>query len=539
MKNQNETRMQALATEGLASMLEAERQLENALRNIQELALLDTAFETKPDAPSLETLRNQFRRISMNLKRMDSSFSEIVEESREQTLAVRRSVHTISDAQLQLASGVGSLTAFAEQLHSSIDLSRIALDEARESSNKIRSLSGTLHGLNRNFRASEESMEQLSRTASEWETTLKREHSSNSEACVYSQNSLNALEWIDSLVRTGNSMMQDLNQRIMRLSERVSDITNIIDTIDDISEQTNLLALNASIEAARAGEQGNGFAVVADDIRKLAERSSIATRDIYQRIEAIQAETTDAMTAILEAGNSMETGVHHAEIANNSIKELDEKIGHMSREHIAAQNHLGALSSIASSLLGRTKEMARTIANASDSGQLSGDAGLRLEGNIANSIATTSTVLGAIHSRLDHFRESMLHLESSNEVLKRSESNLSLLLTRINECRTERDEAGFACSVGENQLEAIELQLTQRNSELGHIGNAANQLALASSKLVLSSHLLTHTALSGVHLEIAKPNTTITITDTGEFCLGARNFPAAQDSPEANLKNVS
>jgi twitching motility protein PilJ len=162
-------------------------------------------------------------------------------------------------------------------------------------------------------------------------------------------------------------------KKIKTLGDRSLEISEIINVINDITEQTNLLALNAAIESARAGEAGRGFGVVAEEIRKLAEHSRKATKDIAALIKAIQAETNDAVVVMEEGTKEVEEGARLADQAGKALEaistvvrqsaELVEEISQASKQQVRGTEGVANAMQIISNITRQTSQGARQTAH--------------------------------------------------------------------------------------------------------------------------------------------------------------------------------
>ncbi|MEU4245337.1 methyl-accepting chemotaxis protein [Actinoplanes sp. NPDC026619] len=162
------------------------------------------------------------------------------------------------------------------------------------------------------------------------------------------------------------SVAESTNQTVSKLGASSEEIGNVVKVITQIAEQTNLLALNATIEAARAGESGKGFAVVASEVKDLAQETAKATEDISHRVEAIQADTTNAVAAIAEISQIIARINDYQLTIASAVEEQTATTGEMSRSVADAS---GSTSDIAANITGvatSTQSTTSALARASD-----------------------------------------------------------------------------------------------------------------------------------------------------------------------------
>ena len=169
------------------------------------------------------------------------------------------------------------------------------------------------------------------------------------------------------------------SERIRALETRIGEVSSIANVIKEIAGQTNLLALNAAIEAARAGEQGRGFAVVADEVRKLAERTSSATTEIEQMITGIQGDTGNAVSAMNAALPEVEQGIALASLASDALGAIERGAREaLTRVHeIADATH--EQSAASTSIAQRVEEISHMVDNTTASIRGAAEAAVNLE----------------------------------------------------------------------------------------------------------------------------------------------------------------
>ncbi|MFQ3574193.1 MAG: methyl-accepting chemotaxis protein [Thermodesulfovibrionales bacterium] len=229
---------------------------------------------------------------------------------------------------------------------------------------KSRSLKTSEGAKNQSLQASQiaTAAEEMSQTITDIARNASVASETSSEAMETAEKGKEVAEGAVNTVNAVYTSTVELASMVDKLNNRVGEIGDIVTVIKDIADQTNLLALNAAIEAARAGEQGRGFAVVADEVRKLAERTIKATAEISDKISAVQVESEQTTKSMEEASGQVTK-------ATDYIREVGESLNHIVYAVQRVRDQITQIATAVDEQSAASEEVARNIEKTSNIAQ--------------------------------------------------------------------------------------------------------------------------------------------------------------------------
>ncbi|WP_077247220.1 methyl-accepting chemotaxis protein [Pseudobacillus wudalianchiensis] len=304
-----------------------------------------------------------------------------------------------------------------ETLSSLIKEARLVTDKVYQSSTEFLQIAGdtvqsanqfslSIHQVTESLEHQTVSSIESARVMEEMATGIQQAAESASTIAMKSEDTLSQTQNGKNLIQQAVNQMQNINQTVgssaevvTKLGTRSQEIGQIVSVISEITEQTNLLALNAAIEAARAGEAGRGFAVVADEVRNLAEQSKVAAAKIVNIIQLTQDDTKRAVEAMTKGTMEAATGVQVIDDVGNVINEIVESTKLVSEE-------IQESSAVFEEMSASSEEVNATV------------------DEIAHAAQSSLTIFEELSSQTDKQLQSMKIMEESSQTIAKMVKNL-------------------------------------------------------------------------------------------------------------------
>ena len=278
----------------------------------------DLSVEVRPNSAKDE-LGNAFATMVANLRRLIGQVSEsatavnsasdqlaaAANQAGQATSQIAATIQQVAKGTAQQTEGVTKTAASVEQMARAIDGVARGAQEQAGAVAKVSTVTG-----------------QITSAIQQVVTSAQAGAKGSAEAAQAARSGVHTVEETIQGMTSIKAKVDFSAEKVKEMGRRSDQIGAIVETIDDIASQTNLLALNAAIEAARAGEHGKGFAVVADEVRKLAEKATGATKEIADLIRDIQQTIVEAVQAMDEGAREVEHGVGRANQAGGALDDI-------------------------------------------------------------------------------------------------------------------------------------------------------------------------------------------------------------------------
>lgn len=290
---------------GLGIALFMGRKISNPIKEIQEVSTRIAEGDLTVEQVQVRS-KDEVGQLTQAINTMADNIRALVREAAGISEKVASSSEELMASSAEMARGIEQVSATTEELASG---STAQSNHASETLEIIQTVA--------------QSMDQINQESAEMAESSRKADTASNHGLQSSQQSMKQMKMIEGKVSHTSGVVQELG-------EKTKEINQILGVINDIAGQTNLLALNAAIEAARAGEQGRGFAVVADEVRKLAEQAAASTNQIAEITKSVQTEAEQAGFAMNDVVQEVQAGSEVIDRNGQAFQEIAHIINEMS-----------------------------------------------------------------------------------------------------------------------------------------------------------------------------------------------------------------
>jgi methyl-accepting chemotaxis protein len=335
VKSQDETGRLAVTLNQMADQVEqlitTEQQQSEYLQTVVQRYVDYMMFVAQGDLTQRVKLdganhNNALYQLGKNLNTMVEGLSNMVQRTRETAIRVIVASEQISNATNQSEDSIQQVVATIQQITEGAAQQTVDVNRSMVTVEQLaQAIEGVAKGAQEQAASIGQSVELTSWISDATQQVAANAQTGSSSAIQTSVTAHNGAETVRKTLQGMENIRQKVElsaQKVREMGQRSEHIGAIVETIDNIASQTNLLALNATIEAARAGEHGRGFAVVADEVRKLAEKSAQSTKGISDLIKDIQGTIAEAIKAMDEGADEVEVGVVQAGESGQALDEV-------------------------------------------------------------------------------------------------------------------------------------------------------------------------------------------------------------------------